>query len=325
LAQGLGKGTVSVMSHEYFHAWNVKRIRSKVLGPFDYLVLPKTGALWLLEGVTDYYANLLLYRYDVFDEAYMKDEIIGNVRTTRANPARFEVSPYDSSYRVGEAANGRGNSAGFGVNYYNTGWLVGLCLDLEIRDRTKGAKSLDDLMYALYEQCKDDRAGFEEDDIRKHLIKIAGEGMGEVYDQWVMSPGELPVESQLRKVGYEMKSTVTKFADVGFPLNWADGKVTATTGNRSGQVRSGDEIVEINGVGKGSTPESSAQVWGQWRTMLVPGSRVNLVLMRGSERVELSVDVVETTRTAYSIEDGSLNDSLRTLRQGWWKGGRKLW
>jgi len=322
LAQGVGEGTVSVMCHELFHAWNVKRIRSKVLGPFDYSVLPKTGALWLLEGVTDYYADLLLYRSNIFDEEYFKRSIVANVRSTRANAQRFEVSPYDSSYRVGEAANGQGNSAGFGVNYYNTGWLLGLCLDLEIREKTVNKKSLDDLMYALWEKCKDDQPGFEEGDIRKILVEIGGAELGVAYDNWVMKPGELPVEAQLSKIGFEFLTNQEKFVDAGFVYAWGeDGRMTVSRGGRNTNVRRGDEIVEINGVAQGTTPEAIKDVREQWSKLLVPGAKLKLKVKRGEELVDVDADITEGTRTSYSvINAGNIESKKMDMRRLWHKG-----
>ncbi|MFM9874017.1 MAG: hypothetical protein ACKVQS_11205 [Fimbriimonadaceae bacterium] len=324
LAQGVGPGTVSVLAHEHFHAWNVKRIRSSVLGPFDYSVLPKTGALWLLEGVTDYYADLLLYRNIIFDEEYFKRNIISNVQRTRTNAQRFEVSPYDSSYRVGEAANGQGNSAGFGVNYYNTGWLVGLCLDLEIRDKTGGKESLDDLMYALYEQCKNDKPGFAEGDVRKHLVEIGGASLGDFYDTWVMKPGELPVEVQLAKIGYELQTNNEKFVDAGFVYAWGDdGKMTVvrgTNGANSG-FRRGDEVVEINGIAQGTTEAEMKTVKEQWSKLIVPGSKLRLKLKRGEEVVDAESAVTEGSRTNYAVvELGNVSSQMKAMREKWHLG-----
>ncbi len=120
LAVGVGPSTMYLCAHEFFHLWNVKRIRSYPLGPFDYTQLPKTGALWWLEGVTDYYASLLPTRTGWFGRDEFYRQVESNVNRTRSNEERLKVSTYDASYRVGEANNGRGNSSGFGVNYYNT-------------------------------------------------------------------------------------------------------------------------------------------------------------------------------------------------------------
>ncbi|HWD39889.1 MAG TPA: hypothetical protein VG944_13660 [Fimbriimonas sp.] len=201
-----GPASMRGLAHECFHLWNVKRIRSSVLGPFDYTRLPRTGALWWLEGVTDYYASLIPHRYGWYgDGEYLKD--IGNqIREVRSNPKRLEVSPYESSFRVGEAANGRGNSNGFGVSYYPTGWLLGMLFDIEIRSRTGGEHSLDDVELGLWNLCKDGKPGFPEDELRRRLVSVGGEELGPLFDKWVMSPGELPVEDVLRKVGLEVSS-----------------------------------------------------------------------------------------------------------------------
>ncbi len=252
LASGLGNGVISVLSHEFFHLWNVKRIRSAPLGPFDYLKIPKTGALWWLEGVTDYYADIILARSKVLPEDNFWSSIASNVYITRGNENRLKISPYDSSFRVGEASGGRGNSAGLLVNYYNTGWVLGLCLDLEIRDRTKGIRSLDDVTRALFELCKNDKPGFAEDEIRKLLIRFGGPEMGPIYDKWVMQPGELPVEEQLAKAGFLYEVAPRRVPDLGFSATQSRSdeamRINSVKPFANGLLKVGDLIVEINGV-----------------------------------------------------------------------------
>jgi len=202
-----GPASMRGLAHECFHLWNVKRIRSASLGPFDYSKLPRTGALWWLEGVTDYYASLIPHRYGWYgDEEYYKD-IASQIRAVRSNAKRLEVSPYESSLRVGETNNGRGNSNGFGVDYYPTGWLVGMMLDIELRSRSGGKRSLDDVELALWEMCRNGKPGFAEDELRKQFVRLGGDDMGSVFDNWVMKPGELPVEAQLAKVGLVLTGT----------------------------------------------------------------------------------------------------------------------
>jgi predicted metalloprotease with PDZ domain len=209
LSSGVGWLAQSVLAHEFFHLWNVKRIRSSVLGPFDYTVLPKTGALWWLEGVTDYYASSLPYRYGWWGSDKMYDLLKRNIQDTNSNEGRFKISPYDSSYRVGEAANGRGNSNGLYVSYYNTGWLLGLLLDIEIREKSGDKHSLDDVEMALWNECKDNKPGFPEDEIRRQCIRFGGPSLGDFYDRWVMKPGDLPIDQQLAKIGL-IEKTETK-------------------------------------------------------------------------------------------------------------------
>jgi predicted metalloprotease with PDZ domain len=304
LATGLGSGTVSVISHEYFHAWNVKRIRSSVLGPFDYQQLPQTGALWWLEGVTDYYADLLLFRYGRYDEEYWHRNIVSNVDRTRSVAARMTVSPYDSSFRVREAANGRGNSQGFGVNYYNTGWVVGLCLDIEIRDQTGGKRSLDDVCRILWEQCKDGRDGFPEDGIRRALVQVGGTALGTAYDEWVMKPGELPVEAQLAKIGMAMGQTEVPATDIGVTGRAsarAGGVMVGTVRQADSGLKEGDVIVSLDGQAIGGLEtRAMSEAWTAAQAKPV-GESVTVEAKRGEETVKATLKVMATTRTLRSV------------------------
>lgn len=201
IGKGLGPAGLMGISHEFFHLWNVKRIRSSVLGPFDYSKLPATGALWWLEGVTDYYAHMLPYRYGAWGQSGFLADISDAVESFRNSPGRLEASPYESSFRIPEA----NNTNGYKISYYVNGWVLGMLFDIELRDRTKGKKSLDDVEKALWNMCRDGKPGFAEDEIRRQLIRFGGEGMGPLYDEWVMKPGNLPIEAQLAKVGIKLE------------------------------------------------------------------------------------------------------------------------
>lgn len=102
LSSGLGPGITGVLSHEFFHLWNVKRIRSKVLGPFDYIGTPKTKALWWLEGVTDYYADLFLSQNGMATKDRLWNNAVNHILSVRGNPAFNEIGPAESSNRVWE-------------------------------------------------------------------------------------------------------------------------------------------------------------------------------------------------------------------------------
>lgn len=188
----------SLLAHEFFHAFNVKRIRPKLLGPFDYQKPAITGTLWWFEGVTDYYAEVILYRAGIVTRNEFLSTLAQTIRSVERNPNRLRVSADESSRRVWEAH----NSSGYGISYYEKGKLIGLCLDLALRAETKGTRSLDDVMRALYEECKNGKPGFEENRIRDLCVEMGGESMGLIYDQCVLIPGELPVRELLSRVGY---------------------------------------------------------------------------------------------------------------------------
>ena len=257
MANGVGPGTVGVYAHEFFHLWNVKRIRSQPLGPFDYTTMPQTGALWWLEGVTDYFAHTLLGRYGWMgtNERYpnsiekMYATLVTNVNGVRAKQDRFNISPYDSSYRVREAANGVGNSDGHLVSYYNTGWLCGLCLDIELLSQSNGKHSLDDVEHALFEECKNNQPGFQEDEIRKLCVKYGGSALGTLYDTIITKPGELPVEAQLAKLGYDLKDIEETYGKPPFILAPSpDDKAMKVLSSDLPDLKIGDLVTKINAV-----------------------------------------------------------------------------
>ncbi len=327
LASGVGPRAVSVLSHEFFHLWNVKRVRSKPLGPFDYLVLPKTGALWWLEGVTDYYANLLLTRYGWATEKELYASLIDNLHGVRRNPARLEVSPYEASYRVGEAANGRGNSNGYKISYYNTGWLAGLCLDLEIRAQSGGKHSLDDVARALWKLCKNDRPGFEEDEIRKQCIHFGGPSLGDFYDRVIMKAGELPVEDELAKVGLKIEEHEQTFANIGFVSrpNKNDGGARVMTADKESPIKSGDLIIQVDGnpLDVKSNRSIAAEI-ARFSTQAQIGKSIKFHVKREGAEMDVSATPTEGKRMTKFLEVVNRNDLAKArLRSNWIFAGKK--
>ena len=321
LSSGEGPRAQSVLSHEYFHLWNVKRTRAKVLGPFDYLTLPQTGSLWWLEGVTDYYAGLIPYRYGECKRDQFFDDVTRNVTAVRSNPARLTVSPYQASYQVGAANNGRGNSNGFQISYYNLGWLAGMCLDIEIRQQSNSKHSLDDVTRALYDLCKDNKPGFEEDEIRKQCIRFGGPSLGPFYDKVVMSPGELPIEEQLGKAGLKMDEHDEPIVDAGFRIApGRDGiRFAAVHGPAEGKLEGDDTLVSINGHALASTdPRGAAAVITPIMQAAAVGTPIKLVVKRGGQDVPVEIDPVMSSHKVKTISDDPAATAAEiALRNGW--------
>lgn len=311
MGSGVGPGVVGVYAHEFFHLWNVKRIRAKVLGPFDYTTLPQTGALWWLEGVTDYYAHTLLGRYDWFGKnerfADPKEKLYGtlvqNVTAVRARQDRMKVSPYDASYRVRDAANGQGNSQGYLVSYYDTGWLCGFCLDVEILDKTKGKYSLDDVEHALFDLCKDNKPGFEEGEIRKLLVKYGGDSLGDFYDTIILKPGELPVEAQLAKLGLDLKDVEETYGKASFLMNPSpDDKGMKVISSDIPELKIGDLIVKVNNVDLNS--DQARTLNAAYRNLTrnnKPGEKWNVTYKSDGETKQVTVELVIGTRKSKKV------------------------
>jgi predicted metalloprotease with PDZ domain len=251
------------------------------------------------------------------------NRIGSNVDRVLAVPARLEVSPYESSYRVGEAANGRGNSNGYKISYYDLGWLCGMLLDIEIRSQTNGAHSLDDVEHALWNECKNNQPGFQEDEIRRLCVRFGGAALGRFYDQVVMHAGELPVNAELAKVGLTSELVDTPFVDYGFtytPSRDQGGAVVNTVkGPAEGQLKVGDVIVSINGKaydpanGRGfgqamSTELSKAQA----------GVPVNIIVKRDGQNMDVQVTPVNSTKKTTKVSEvPNATPQQIALRDGW--------
>ncbi len=190
-------------AHEFFHLWNIKRIRPAVLGPFDYIRPPKTRNLWFAEGVTEYYAYIATRRAGLMSEEeflnHWRFAILGMMR----NPARSRVTADDASLRVWET----GDSQGFGgLSYYDKGELIGLCLDLKIRQVTKNVKSLDDVMRTLMLKHNPPLPGYGEDELREVISKVAGQDLSDFYDLLARSTKEMPFAECLSYAGLDANS-----------------------------------------------------------------------------------------------------------------------
>ncbi len=208
---------LGLCSHEYFHAWNVKRIRPAAFTPYDLEHENYTRLLWAFEGITSYYDDLQLVRSGLISESdYL--EILGRsitslLRTAGRMKQTVEEASFDAwikYYRPDE------NSPNAQVSYYLKGSLIGLCLDLIMRKRTRGRKSLDDVMRALWERYGRTGLGVPEDGIEKLAAQVAGTSLWAFFNNALRTTHELPLKQVLATVGVGMQlRTAQSPADQG--------------------------------------------------------------------------------------------------------------
>ncbi|HEY6241529.1 MAG TPA: hypothetical protein VIW78_11935, partial [Burkholderiales bacterium] len=196
---------LGLASHEYFHTWNVKRIKPSAFAPYDLERENYTTLLWAFEGITSYYDDLALVRCGLIGtKDYL--ELLGRSITAYLRaPGRMKQSLAESSfdawikyYRPDE------NSPNAGVSYYIKGSLVALCLDLLIRGRTRGRKSLDDVMRALWLGHGRTGVGVNEDEFERLAGKETGLDVRRYFESWLRSTRELPLKAMLAAHGVEM-------------------------------------------------------------------------------------------------------------------------
>ncbi len=177
-------------THEYFHAWNVKQIRPKVLGPFDYTQEVKTDNLWFAEGVTDYYAYITAYRSGVHDQNWLLFRLGQQIARLQRSGNRMSVPLDECSRRAWES----GGSGVGDLSYYNKGLVAGLLIDAAIRSKTSGLKSLDDVMRVMYSRYRLPNAGYEEDGVLKAINEVCGQDLTEMYNGIVYTTDEMPYD-----------------------------------------------------------------------------------------------------------------------------------
>jgi len=187
-------------AHEFFHLWNVKRIRPRVLGPFDYIHPPRTRNLWFCEGITEYYAHIARRRAGLTTPEEFLQHWRGAIAALQSNPARLKVTADESSLRVWEA----GNSEGYGgLSYYQKGEMIGLCMDLAIRHATGNRSSLDTMMRLLMQRHAPPKPGYGEDELRDVLSEVAGQDLSALYDRMTRSTLEMPFRECLGYAGLD--------------------------------------------------------------------------------------------------------------------------
>ena len=193
---------LGLISHEYFHTWNVKRLRPAEFSRYDYSQENYTQLLWFFEGFTSYYDDLLLRRAGLIDDAtYLKllakatNQVLQTPGRSVQTVAQASFDAWVKYYRQDE------NTPNATVSYYTKGSLVALCLDLTLR--REGKTTLDDVMRALWKRC----AGgpMTEADLRAELASLAGRSFDNELDQWVHSTAELPLAELLAAHGVAFK------------------------------------------------------------------------------------------------------------------------
>jgi predicted metalloprotease with PDZ domain len=189
----------ALVAHEFFHLWNVKRIRPDALGPFDYTKENYTRLLWVAEGITEYYGQLMVRRAGLISDQVYLDHLAQQIQDFEELPGRKVMSAEESSfdtwvkyYRPDE------NSVNSQISYYDKGELLGLLLDLDIRRRTNSAKSLDDVMRYLYTEFFQKGRNYTPADFQKACELVAGASLDDIFSRYVRGKDDLgPVYNRM--------------------------------------------------------------------------------------------------------------------------------
>jgi predicted metalloprotease with PDZ domain len=246
---------LQLVAHEFFHLWNIKRIRPKALETFDYEAENYTSALWFAEGTTSYYDMIIPLRSGVYDERGFLDLLGKEISRYLATPGRkvqpLSESSFDAWIKLYRRDNNSDNNQ---ISYYLKGELVSLLLDLLIRDRTENQRSLDDVLRLMWQNFGKDEVGYSDEDLQNTLESVAGLDLSDFYTRYIDGLAELPLNEYLEPFGLYVRSvTDNEIPYFGARVQGEGGKemikfVESDSPARIAGIRADDELLAIDGI-----------------------------------------------------------------------------
>lgn len=247
---------IQLVAHEFFHLWNVKRIRPKALEIFDYERENYTQSLWFLEGTTSYYDMIIPLRAGIYDITEFLN-LLGKDITRYLNTPGRKVHPLsESSFDAWIKLYRRdAHSDNSQISYYLKGELVSLLLDLLIRDRNHNQRSLDDVMRQMWKKFGKPEIGFTSQQLQEEIESVAQTNLQDFFYHYLDTTEDLPFEDYLEPFGLKLKPIVdpdtTPF--VGIRLQTENGKeiikfVEAQSPAEIGGIDANDELLAIDGI-----------------------------------------------------------------------------
>ena len=331
-------GLRGVTSHEFFHLWNVKRLRPEPLGPFEYTRPVPTRDLYVSEGMTSYYGDLHILRSGLWTrERYLRN-LAGEIQTLQRLPGRRILTVEESSINTWYNSDDPLNTS---FSYYNKGELIGALLDLEIRQRTKNARSLDDVFRFLFETYGLPKAGWPVGGFQRAVEQVAGSDFNDFFTRYVSGTEELPYQRMLAYAGLRLEQKEAPPADIGvtFAPNTAPalsppGATSSTQFNATApvglivsavssespayNVLAQDDVV-LAVAGERVTSASLPAQLARFRA----GDRVPLTIFRGDRLLEVTFAMSPRQTVTYTIvEDPNATPEQRGIRDAWLKGAR---
>lgn len=248
-------GFISLVAHEYFHLWNVKRLRPKALGPFDYDNENYTDLLWVMEGFTSYYDELILRRAGFYTQDEYFNRLIGTINYVENQPGNKVQPVAHSSYDAWiKAYRHTENSMNIGISYYSKGQILAAMLDLHIIKKFNGEKSLDDFMQKLYTDFyKKSDVGFTEDEFQTTLESFIGEDMDWFIKNYVYDTETVDYKTFFDGIGVNIYNSTPGFeAFLGIRTRNSNGKLKITSVFKGSAAEAqglsvNDELIAVNG------------------------------------------------------------------------------
>lgn len=290
------EGLKGVIAHEYWHTWSPKRIRVAELGPFDYQRAPRTTSLWFAEGITEYYAKILLVRHGMIDEGELTELLDAAVR---AGDVKQRMSIAELSLKIAEI-----NPQNV-LPLYTKGPLLALLLDAEIRFQTGNRKSLDDVMRYFNEQYGRTDRTFGDDDIIPVMERVTGAKLADFYRKYIGGTEPIPTVSYVERLGFKVVSVSEEMRTLGATVDAGDnGWVVSEVAPKGSAERMGLKVGDVLTAAQfGDARVSLASIPAQYANGLVSQPQLSgFSVQRGTETLSIAAKIVSGTVTTAKLE-----------------------
>jgi predicted metalloprotease with PDZ domain len=332
---GVYESTLDTVAHEFFHVWNVKRLRPQELGPWDFTRPLSTRGLWVAEGFTNYYGHLMLRRAGLWDDKKFLDrEAVTIARIESAQGSRL-MSAEESSLSapfIDDAPHAQStNLQNTAISYYPKGELIGMVMDLLVRGRTKGKWSLDDVMRDMYEEFYLKSMnnsyylrgrGYKTEDLERIASLRAGFEFGDFFKRYVRDVEVLPYDEAFAYAGLRLVKTPAKEPfDAGLWLQFDDLRqaiienVRNNSPSEDAGLQANDEIVSLDGK------EVTRESWRKRLARYKPGDSIPVTVKRDRRTIKTNIVLGQPERLDYKIEERSdATAEQKALRVAWLSG-----
>src|SRR5258708_1862338 len=312
-----GAQIAGVSAHEFFHLWNVKRIRPASLEPIDCTREQFTRALWFAEGVTSTYGSYTLLRSGIWSKQEFYADLAQQISELESRPANRWQSAEQSSLDTWLDKYDYYNGPEFSVSYYTKGQVLGDLLDILIRDRTNNAKSLDDVLRKMNDDFAHNGKPYRDSlDVRLTAEAVAGGSFEDFFSKYVASAEPLPYVTVLAKAGLLLQKQEVVRTKMGFAFERdSDGKPivktvdSGSTAERAGLLV-GDELSQFNG-------ENVPRRVEFWLRNKKPDDALKLKLLRDGRPMEISFAIGGKSERIFVVgEDPQASPRAREIREG---------
>ena len=316
-------GFLNLVAHEYFHLWNVKRLRPITLGPFDYDNENYSTNLWISEGFTSYYPTKIMYKSGFSTPQEFVNSVLGAIGTVMNTEGSKVLSASQSSFDawINPAYRPSENSGNTFISYYTKGQVIGNLMDLEILNATKGAKGLDDVMKAMYLKFKALNRGYTDAEFKEMVEKVSGISFTNFWAKYVN--GTVPIEFA-KYFAYAGIDVINENEGKVVPFLGASaartsigtgkvvvGSVVRGSGAWNGGLNVNDEVVSIDGAPAEMNLDKMSQIANK-----KIGDIVKVSVIRDGLKQDLNITITgsETVRLKATIKDDAtpLQMAVRT-------------